>query len=71
MSNRIKKRANYPQYLLVKCVALDDQWECEYDRTPRFVTSDIDEAFSKKYRGDAIYGITATGEVVHLRDPQD
>lgn len=28
------------KYLIVKCVPLDDQWECDADRTPMFITDD-------------------------------
>lgn len=28
------------KYLIVKCVPLDDQWECDADRSPMFITDD-------------------------------
>ena len=32
---------NRPMYLIVKCKELDDQWECDCDRTPMCLTDDL------------------------------
>lgn len=31
------------KYLIVKCVELGDQWECDADRTPVCITNDFDK----------------------------
>ena len=35
-----KKYNKIKEYLVVKCEPLNDQYECEYDRTPICVTTD-------------------------------
>ncbi len=42
-------------YLIVKCVPLSDQWECEYDRTPICVTNDYSNYDAEHYEVYAIY----------------
>ena len=42
-------------YLIVKCVALCDQWECEYDRTPICITDDYSKYDAEHYEVYAIY----------------
>ena len=54
----MSKNKNYSmikEYLIVKCVPLDDQWECDYDRTPICVTNDYSKYEHEEYEVYAIY----------------
>lgn len=58
--NKLPKDSGY--CLIVKCVPLDDQYECEADKTPLFICSEVEaiENYGGKF-GYEIYSIRADG----------
>lgn len=53
------------KYLIIKCNPLDDQYECDADRTPLKVVDDYSE-FDKK--GYEVYEIANDGSLTCIRD---
>lgn len=73
MSKRRKNDIEFVSYLVVKCKPLDDQYECEVDRTPMFLTTDREEAFNgrlRDYDHFEVYGVTEHG-LIKLIKPWD
>ena len=62
------KTNSYPQYLICKCTPLEDQWECDCRRSVSYVTTDRNEAFKKKPYKFEVYGISASGMCVLIKD---
>ena len=58
--NKLPKNSGY--CLIVKCVPLDDQYECEADKTPLFICTEAEaiKNYGDKF-GYEIYSIRADG----------
>jgi len=50
-----KKYNEIKEYLVVKCRPLNDQYECEYDRTPICITTNYSQYNQEDYEIYAIY----------------
>lgn len=50
-----KKYNEIKEYLVVKCEPLNDQYECDADRTPICVTNDYSKYNNEEYEIYAIY----------------
>lgn len=53
-------------YLVVKCEALSDQYECEYDKTPLCCTDDVNQYGA----GYEIYTINSDGSLSLFKDAE-
>ena len=53
------------KYLIIKCQALDDQSECDADRTPLFITDDFDDFDCYDYE---IYEIKKDGTLELIKE---
>ena len=55
------------QYLIVKCEALSDQYECDADRTPLCITDDFN---LQKYNkvGNEVYKILPNGKLELIKE---
>ena len=58
--NKLPKDSGY--CLIVKCVPLNDQYECDADKTPLFICSEVEaiESYGDKF-GYEIYSIRTDG----------
>lgn len=54
------------KYLIVKCEPLSDGWECDANRTPLYVTDNLDE-YKGKW-GYEIYEIRSDGRTTLIQD---
>ena len=52
------------KYLVVKCTELGDQWECDADRKPLYMTDDI----SKIGKGYEIYEVQSNGSLKIIKE---
>ena len=62
MAKKVKNTISFEKYLVVKCVELDDQWECDADRKPICII-DKNEYSTYSKIGFEIYGILPNGNL--------
>lgn len=55
------------KYLIVKCVELGDQWECDADRVPMYMTDDWESNMPKDYRFE-VYEVQTNGTLEKIKD---
>lgn len=55
------------KYLIVECRELDDQWECDCDRTPVCITDEkgVEKYLTLEYE---IYSILSDGKLEIIKD---
>jgi len=61
------KEIRFDKFLIVKCKPLDDQWECDADRTPICIVDQYEMYGYKKF-GFEIYGILPNGNLKLLQE---
>lgn len=58
------------KYLIVKCVPLDDAWECDADRKPYLVTNNWKKDLPKKGLFE-VYEILGNGKLHLIKNYED